>query len=197
MCGNPAQPHDLQPPPMPKESKSLTFDEFADELLEERQPRALIILASAQIDTQLRQLLEAFLWPKRNKAKDPDELLDGESPLSTFSSRIKIAARLGIIDIPLANTLDGLRGMRNQAAHWISFGVADSPLREQLKHLHSLVVQRRSYRLTVSKFFPGGPSDDMESLQAVLLTLCALLGSIQTTLPSKRLQQIQKAVSLD
>ena len=38
-----------------------------DELLAERQPRALVILASAQIDTQLRQLLEVFLWQKRSK----------------------------------------------------------------------------------------------------------------------------------
>ena len=41
---------------MRKEPKELTFDEFADELLKEKQPRALVILAAAKIDTQLRAL---------------------------------------------------------------------------------------------------------------------------------------------
>lgn len=109
---------------MRKEPKSLTFDQFDDELLAERQSRALVILASAQIDTQLRKVIEGFLWQKRGKPKDPDELFDGDSPLSTFSSRIKVALRLGIIDERLADALDKLRDVRNQAAHWITFGVA-------------------------------------------------------------------------
>ena len=182
---------------MRKEPKSLTFDEFADELLAERQSRALVILASAQIDTQLRQMLEKFLWPKRSKPKDADELLDGEGPLSTFSSRIRMSLRLGIIDAPLATTLDTLRELRNQAAHWISFGVADSPLRDQIRHLQTLVIHRKSYRLTVSKFSLGGSLNDLESLQAVLLTLSALLGSIHASMPTRSLQKIQKPVTLD
>jgi len=61
---------------MKKEPKLLTFDEFAEELLIEQQPRALIILASAKMDTQLRKVIEAFLWPKTAKAKDDEELFD-------------------------------------------------------------------------------------------------------------------------
>jgi hypothetical protein len=180
-----------------KEPKSLTFDQFADELLAERQPRALVILASAQIDTQLRTVIEGFLWPKSGKPKAPDELFDGDSPLSTFSSRIKVALRLGIIDERLADALDKLRDVRNQAAHWISFGVAESPLRDQLKYLQSLIAGRRSYQLTVSKFFSGASLNDLESLQAVLLTMSVLLGSIQTTMPERSLPSILKPNKLD
>ena len=182
---------------MRKEPKSLTFDQFADELLAERQPRALVILASAQIDTQLRNVIEGFLWPKPGKPKGADELFDGDSPLSTFSSRIKVALRLGIIDERLADALDKLRDVRNQAAHWISFGVAESPLRDQLKHLRALITGRRSYRLTVAKFFNSEPLNDLESLQAVLLTLSVLLGSIHTRMSERSLPQIQKPVKLD
>ena len=182
---------------MRKEPKSLTFDEFADELLAERQSRALVILAAAQIDTQLRHVLEGFLWQKPGKAKDPDELFDSDRPLSSFSSRIKIALRLGIIDERLAGALDKLRDVRNQAAHWISFGVAEAPLRDQLKHLQSLVSGRRSYQLTVSRFFTGGQLNDFESLQAVLLTLSVLLGSIHATIPERSLPKIQKLIELD
>ena len=176
---------------MRKEPKTLSFDEFADGLLSERQPRALVILASAQIDTQLRNVLEAFLWEKAGKSKDPDELFDGDSPLSSFSSRIKISRRLGLIDAALTNALDKLRDVRNQAAHWVSFGVANAPLRDQLKHLQTLITHRRSYHLTVSRFFAGQQLSDLESLQAVLLTLSVLLGSIHASMPERCLMKLQ------
>jgi hypothetical protein len=64
-----------------------------------------------------------------------------------------------------------LRNVRNQAAHWISFGIADSPLREQLKHLQTLIMRRRSYRLTVAKFFDGQQLSSLEILQAVMLAI--------------------------
>ena len=175
----------------------LTFDEFADELLAESQPRALVILASAKIDTQLREVLEGFLWPKAGTVKDSDELFDGDGPLSTFSSRIKMALRLGIIDESFANALDKLRDIRNKAAHWISFGVAEAPLRDQLKNLQSLVAGRRSYKLTVSRFFTEGKLNDFESLQAILLTLSVLLGSIHDTVPERSLPIIQKSIKVD
>jgi len=138
-----------------KEPRSLTFDEFADELLAEHQPRALVILASAQIDTQLRNVIAGFLWQKPGKANDPDELFDRDGPLSSFSSRIKLALRLGIIDERLADALDKLRDVRNQAAHWITFVVPHDPLRSQLKHLQTLIAGRRSYQLTVSSVVSG------------------------------------------
>jgi DNA-binding MltR family transcriptional regulator len=182
---------------MRREPKALAFDEFADELTTERQPRALVILASSQIDNQLRSLLEAFLWQKAAKPREPDELLDGESPLSAFSARIKVCRRLGLLDDRLAEALHRLREIRNQAAHWISFGVADSPLRDQFKNLQSLVVPRRSYRLTVSRFFSDSKLTDFESLQAVLLTLSVLLETIRNGISEKCLTKLQKPLKLD
>ena len=182
---------------MRKEPTTLTFDEFADGLISERQPRALVILASAQIDTQLRSVLEAFLWRKAGNPKGSDELFDGDSPLASFSSRIKISRRLGLIDEQLAHALDKLRDVRNQAAHWISFGVADAPLRDQLKHLQTLIKHRRSYRLTVSRFFGSQQLSELQSLQAMLLTLSVLLGSIHASMPERCLAKLQKPLILD
>jgi hypothetical protein len=75
----------------------------------------------AQTDTQLRSLCEAFLFKKSAKEKDDEELLDGDNPISTFSSRIKICKRLGLIDQALDDALNTLRSISNQSAHWISF----------------------------------------------------------------------------
>ncbi len=163
---------------MRKEPKELSFDEFADELLKETQPRALVILAAAKIDTQLRAVLEKILLPKGAKPSHSDELLEGDNPLATFSARTKICRRLGLIDEAVANILDRLRGVRNQAAHWVTFGVLDAPLRDQCKYLRDLVQNRRSYKLTVQRFFGDGVLDEFEALQATLLTIAVLLESI-------------------
>ena len=163
---------------MAAEPRTLNFDDFADELLAEKQPRALVILACAKIDVQLLGLITPSLLPKIAKANEQDELLEGDNPLATFSSRIKICRRLGLIDEPLAKTLDKLRNVRNQAAHWVLFGVKDPPLRDQLKHLLSLVESRRSYNLTVKKFFGDVDLTAEEKLKATLLTISAILESI-------------------
>jgi hypothetical protein len=160
---------------MRKEPKAPDFDEYADELLREKQPRALVILAAAKIDTQLRDLIEKFLLIKSVKPREADELLDGENPLSTFSARIKVCRRLGLVDHTLADALNSLRGIRNQAAHWISFGISDAPLRDQCEHLKSLLESRRSYKLTVDRFFFDIDMGEMETLQAALLTLSVLI----------------------
>jgi hypothetical protein len=163
---------------MRKEPKELTFDEFADELLKEKQPRALVILAAAKIDTQLRSLVERILLPKAAKIKEADELLEGDNPLATFSAKTKLCRRLGVIDDSVAVVLDRLRDIRNQGAHWITFGLLDAPLREQCKHLRSLIQSRRSYRLTVERFFVDTDLGEFEALQATLLTIAVLIESI-------------------
>lgn len=182
---------------MRKEPKALGFDEFADELLAEKQPRALVILVSAKIDLQLGHLMKTFLLPKAGKEKDGDELLDGDGPLSTFSARIKMCHRLGLIDDRVKIAIDKLRDIRNQAAHWIYFGVLDAPLRDQLKHFQSLMKDRRSYTLTLETFFGGTELNDFERLQAMLLTLCVLVESIQATLADKCLSKKQEVITLD
>jgi DNA-binding MltR family transcriptional regulator len=165
---------------MRKEPKILGFDEFADELQAERNPRSLIILASAKLDTQLGAILEAFFRVKA-KPKEPDELLEGDGPLTSYSSRIKICQRLGLIAPSLAKALDKLRDIRNQAAHWISFLPVDSPVRDQFSHLRNIIEKRKSYALTVDRFW-GTPliHEELQRMQAVPLTMCVLLESVST-----------------
>ncbi len=74
------------------------FDAFAEDLLSERSPRLLVIVGASKVDNLLLGILAAYLLPKRAKAKDQDELLEGDRPLATLSARIKICYRLGLID---------------------------------------------------------------------------------------------------
>ena len=79
-------------------SKHDLFDAFADDLLAERMPRPLIIVGTSKVDLLLFGILDAYLLPKRAKPKHKDELLEGDRPLATFSARIKMCYRLGLID---------------------------------------------------------------------------------------------------
>src|SRR6266446_4704113 len=104
-----------------KSTISEVFDIFADDLLAERSARPLVIIGASKVDHLLSEMLRTFLLPKCAKAKNQDELLDGDAPLATFSARIKLCRRLGLIDETLYLALERLRALRNFSAHSISF----------------------------------------------------------------------------
>jgi hypothetical protein len=79
--------------------------------------RASILLTAAMIDHRLKELLSKYLvLPKGN-----DDILSekGANPLNTFSSRHKIAYRLGLISPELDKSISDIRDIRNHCAHKI------------------------------------------------------------------------------
>jgi uncharacterized protein YlaN (UPF0358 family) len=113
----------------------LTFlAEFRDE-----SDRAAVILGAAKLDTLLYQILDRHFLPCLSSY---DELLDGDAPLSTFSSKINICYRLGLISSDFAKALHGIRKIRNSFAHEMSgASLASGP---QADRLYSLLLPFRS-----------------------------------------------------
>lgn len=155
------------------------FDVFADDLLGERSARPLIIVSASKIDDLLLEMLRSFLLPKLARPKDPDELLEGDTPLATFSARIKMCRRLGLIDETLYTTLDKLRRLRNLCAHSISFDHTKSPAKEFLADLRTRVITRTSFRLTKQRYFDPEPLKPIDEIQCIMLTICVLLEAIR------------------
>lgn len=155
------------------------FDDFADDLLAERTPRTMIIVGASRVDTLLNDILAAYLLPKRAKANDQDELLEGDRPLATFSSRIKMCYRLGLVDESLYLTLEVLRALRNPSAHSVAFDVVKSPTREYIAELRSKVVSRPSFKWTKERYFNNRSLNKTEEMQCLLLTICVLLEAIR------------------
>jgi len=164
---------------MPDPNANALFDAFAEELLAERAIRPLVIVGASKVDYLLREVVRGFLLPKIASAREQDELLEGDSPLSTFSARIKVCRRLGLIDESLYRTLEQLRALRNLSAHSISFQPMDSPARDHIAELRRRIAGRRSFRLTKNRYFDDLPPDPVEELQCLLLTLCVLLEAIR------------------
>jgi|SRR6267378_3314361 len=153
------------------------FDSFAEDLLAEHNLRPMVIVGAAKVDDLLLEILRAFLLPRITRHQD--ELLEGDSPLATFSSRIKICRRLGLVDETLYHALERLRILRNLSAHSLSFDAATSPVRDHLSIFRANITSRASYRLTKRRYFEGDSLSTIEECQCLLLNLCVLLEAIR------------------
>ncbi len=154
------------------------FDSFAEDLLAERSIRPLIIVGTAKVADLLLEILRAFLLPQIKKEQESDEMLEGDSPLATFSARIKMCRRLGLIDDTLYLALERVRSLRNLSAHSLSFDTAASPAREYLSVFRANITGRQSYQLTRKRYFDSKPIHAIEECQCMLLTLSVLLEAV-------------------
>lgn len=100
----------MNPKPPPLRQDCLDFlKEFTGE-----SDRAAVILGAAQLDILLSQHIKALLLPSPTSN---DELLDGDRGLGTFSAKINVAYRLGLIDSGMCSGLHLIRKIRNSFAH--------------------------------------------------------------------------------
>ena len=91
-----------------------SVDVFREEFRKETD-RASVILASAMVERALGDLLRARLVPSPSAE---DSVFDSAyGPLSTFSARIDVAYRIGLISLNLYRDLHIIRRIRNGFAH--------------------------------------------------------------------------------
>jgi hypothetical protein len=95
----------------------------AFELIQKENDRGAALLAAMMTEHCLDLLIEKRLLPPYGK----ENFISGfNSPIGTFSSKIELAYRTGIIPIGLAKLLNGLRKIRNSYAHEVA-GDFDNP----------------------------------------------------------------------
>ena len=94
------------------------------DLMSKESDRGLILVITSHLDEMLLKILKSYLLPSRNKDVD---IFSGHGALATFSSRIDMTYRLGIIDKSMADAIDGLRKSRNKMAHKIQGNFNDAP----------------------------------------------------------------------
>ena len=91
------------------------WNEFEKEFHDESD-RAVVVLAAAKLDEYLRIVISKRLI-STTKSSQEDDLLGSNRPISTFSSRIELAYRIGLIDSKTSRTLNLIRRLRNDFAH--------------------------------------------------------------------------------
>ncbi|MFM8524464.1 MAG: hypothetical protein ACKOCM_02415 [Cyanobacteriota bacterium] len=67
--------------------------------------RGAVLVGVARVDAALEALLKAALAPPRGS----DTLFHADRPLGSFGAKISLAARLGLIDAAVEQSLHGLR----------------------------------------------------------------------------------------
>lgn len=152
------------------------FERFTNEFKTESD-RAAVILGASQLDLLLYQLLEGFMIPNPS-AKD--ELLEGDGPLATFSSRINVCYRLGLIDAEFARALHLVRRIRNSFAHEVSGVSLDSGShRDRIKELVSPLVNNWAFPNILENNFDNNESPGSQFRAAIALMSLRLDGSVE------------------
>lgn len=144
------------------------FRAFAKEF-EKETDRAAVILGAAKLDLLLCQILTKVLLPNPSSN---DDLLDGDSPLSTFSARIKTVHRLGLISNGFARALHLVRKIRNSFAHELSSARLDSGFHfDRIRDLSDSFKEHDVFFNIQKRFFrkvPEGTPADFRTVVAIL-----------------------------
>lgn len=148
-----------------------SFKKFVEEFKSESD-RAAVILGAAKLDALLYQILDRYLLPSLSSS---DELLEGDSPLSTFSSRINSCYRLGLISAEFAKALHLIRRIRNSFAHELSgCSLEHGPHADRLKSL-LLPLRPLPFFSQFREVFFGNESTASAEFKACLAMMAARL----------------------
>ena len=160
------------------------FDSFVEDLLGEKSDRTVVIIGASKVDDMLFRILIKHLLPKISGAKD--DLLEGDQPIGTFSSRIKLVYRLGIVDRKLFHLLDQIRKIRNRSAHELEFHIKKPPTRDHLLQVKSELILRPSFILSKQRYFNNVFNTDTEELQCIFVSLCVVLEAIHAKIKTTK-----------
>ncbi len=153
--------------------------------------RATIIVAAARLDALLGEILEKRLLPARIKKDESDQLLSTMRPLGTFSARIYMARRTGLINEQFEDALHSVRKLRNTMAHepFAKINLGESPHRDDVMRLYECFEENDVIRFTWQEM--GKPSQDNFSglcrimLMMLLWALTQLKKSVTTFDPKE------------
>src|SRR5690554_2778555 len=109
---------------------------FSDyyELISGESDRGAVIVAASILDESLGEILKSFLLRPSTKK---DEFIDGAyAPLGSFSAKIELSFRLGIIRKPIRQQLMLFKSIRNDVAHRLSVAsLQDEKCRSRLAEI--------------------------------------------------------------
>jgi hypothetical protein len=144
--------------------------------LKRQNDSAVVIVGAAQLDDLLAQLLERFLLPdlKPGRKREHDSLLGPARPLGSFSVRITMALRLGLVGPEIARSLHIIRQPRNAFAHRVQApDLDDQEHRAQISALHRPIPSPTFWKMAVATFGDDTPANQLRAVLMVLVSILA------------------------
>lgn len=146
--------------------------------------RAAAIVGAAYLDELLTNLLNVFMVP--DTAKKDKEIFSGNGPLSTFSSKINMSWKLGLISDRERTIFHSVRSIRNDFAHKLTgISFADDAIKQKVSsieipyHLLTPVTYQVAPDINggvqIGKINKANSSDAREVFQEVVIYLANAL----------------------
>ncbi len=154
--------------------------EFLESLATEGE-RSAVVLGAERLNVAVADLLKSFLipLPEKPKKEDDDEeekdpLFKPDASLGTFSRRIAMAYRLGLIDDRFKQALSIIRKLRNDFAHATKVKrLAQKPHCARVETLTTLLPKQRLERF-YSEFDKAPSKEAKQYLSCVMNLLISL-----------------------
>ena len=140
------------------------YEEMANE-----DDRIIIIVGAGKLDELVTHLLKSHML---HQGGGNDDLFGHDRPLGTFSSRILLAYRLGIISRDFESFLQTLRKLRNEAAHSSEkMDLSSSPRIQWIEHLFQLASKGAAW----DRLFQSVPRVTPRESPRIALMRCFLI----------------------
>jgi hypothetical protein len=147
------------------------FKAFVAEFAKESE-RALVVLTAARLDFLLFRILQKYLVPDTAKV---DDFFENQGPGATFSSKIMLSYRLGLIDRQFVSSLNLLRRIRNDFAHEpTDCSLAKGKYRDQVRSLCAPFKKSEFFDFFREECFSGESDVRIEFMTAVGIMLTRL-----------------------
>ncbi|WP_461787765.1 MltR family transcriptional regulator [Pedobacter sp.] len=160
------------------------WDDFLVKELNAESDRGSVILACSLFDIALKAKIKSFLVHIENVNDDIFD--DANSPLSTFSAKINMAYRLGIVSNHLKSDLHTLRDIRNSFAHNIDeCSFDDTEVINSIEKLKTSSKFIERFEGIRNDCFPSGYKGDFIMFASMLLS----------TLKSEYINQLEPATA--
>lgn len=142
--------------------------------------QSVILVGITRLENELEKYIRSFLIESPTGVED----LFGTGPLSTFSSKISVARRLGLINNELQNAINDMRKIRNMANRPEANNVFDAENVSQIiKLMRSSYMENQNYIEILNavsqqeKFVLLNKSNEAKA--NFILILCYLLYTLQ------------------
>lgn len=155
--------------------------------------RAAVILGAAWLDEGLKDLLGAFLLV--GAKQETEELFGNNGPLGSFSARIVMSHRLGLISKDVKTSLDVVRRIRNKFAHEVETPRLDGQWYKQvIATLPNLMPSDTFWEAYKTKFY-GEERSPRVTLRASIAVLVSHLVSSVPVVKRAALQPLLSSAS--
>ena len=133
--------------------------------------RAAVVIAAARLDVDLELLLKRIL---HRCPGGTDPLFDSDRALGTFSAKIFVAYRLGILNPDFEHVLQILRKIRNDFAHQLEHeSLSSARQKSRLAELIRWAEKSDVYKTCMVLPVPEGKT--IEHVQFVVCVLCMVV----------------------